>query len=144
MYFFNSKNQKFIGRTPMVGKKNEQKKPVLARSATSLGGTRKNESNVGKGGRKKDERPVSSKTDNVVVNKDKMGETPRKEDGKTTDEDERKFECHGMDRELADMLGTKILKRSQPQFKVKSECYNFSIYKCIFEHEILLIFQREN
>lgn len=97
-----------MGRSGPI-KKGDPKKPMLARSATSLGGTRKNDKSAGKGGSKKDERPVSSKTDNSVVNKEKIGETPRKEEGKATDEDDRKFECHGLDRELADMLGNEFL-----------------------------------
>lgn len=50
---------------------------------------------------------MSSKVDAV---KDKSGDQNKQnankdEQGKAAEDDEKKFECHGLDRELADMLG---------------------------------------
>lgn len=107
IFFLSSKSSKYTNRQS-INKKTDQRKPAFPRSATSLG-TRKNEnrsaSNV-KSANKKDDRPLSSKAD---ATKDKTGDqakqNPKDEQGKSADDDERKFECHGLDRELADMLG---------------------------------------
>lgn len=58
---------------------------------------------------KKDDRPLSSKTDSAGKPGDpqmsKQSNKGSKEEVKSADEEEKKFECHGLDRELADMLG---------------------------------------
>lgn len=91
-----------------IAKKNDNRKTALTRGSTSLP-NRKSELNrnsaVNKN--KKDDRPDSSKKDKQSnADTSSVRQSPRpKEDNKSSEDEEKRFECHGPDRDLADMLG---------------------------------------
>ncbi|CAG9855424.1 unnamed protein product [Phyllotreta striolata] len=101
-------------KTPSI-KKPDSKKGNLSSRASSSSARKSDGQKHSRNFTKRDERPSSSKSERIIDNnkpeKEKDSDGADKNDKSEADE-EKKFECHGMERELADTLERDIVQKN--------------------------------
>lgn len=96
-----------------IARRTEAKKGPTSRAGSST--ARKSEVTRYPRSIKKEERPTSSRSERIMENKperDHKDSDNTDKNEKSEPEDEKKFECHGMERELADTLERDIVQKN--------------------------------
>ncbi|XP_057671463.1 katanin p60 ATPase-containing subunit A-like 1 [Diorhabda carinulata] len=93
-----------------VAKRSDAKKYPASRAGSST--AKKLEINRHSKSIKKEERPTSSRSERIGDNKPEKDHKDSENNEKNEPTDEKKFECHGMERELADTLERDIVQKN--------------------------------
>ncbi|KAF7271679.1 katanin p60 isoform X2 [Rhynchophorus ferrugineus] len=96
-----------------TNRKGESKKNLSSRASSSTVSRRSDNTKAANRNNKKEDRPSSSKSErNADLKERQDSESTEKGFDKTEDQEEKKFECNGMERELADVLERDIVQKN--------------------------------